>query len=237
MPGWYKGYLGLINSEIGNDWDILNNFSLSEMNNNKKLDCFIQLYPIELTLDDDVPLVSGIVFYEYLRKTKSIIKDRDKMRVIQDKEVIDTAWSNFWFTTKSYIIVESKHARLRLFKLIRKALSLNERDIIPVGLNLEDIFNDYPSQWLGGFRDRQGHIHAGSLYGEDIINDPEVGDAYIRTRHKNQVGFLTDYFGPEVKIRVTNEGFIQVYGNFDNNTNEIFQFIRDELSQYIQDLA
>ena len=60
-----------------------------------------------------------------------------------------------------------------------------------------------------------------------------MGDAYIRTQHKNQVGFLTEYFGPEIKIRATRDGYLQIYTNLDDKSNIIFEFIRDELSQYI----
>lgn len=234
MPGWFGGYIGEIDFEINGNWKKLDNYAHSWTENGKKLDSFISLNPIEIYLDDrNTRLVSGVAYYEYLRRTKNIIKEGGKFKVVEEEEVIDVRWSNFWFTNKSFIIIERRDSREKVFELISYALSGEVENISPIEFNIENIFNDYPSQWLGGFRDREGHIHSGQFYGEDIIHDDEMGDAYIRTQHKNQVGFLTEYFGPEIKIRATRDGYLQIYSNLDDKSNIIFEFIRDELSQYI----
>ncbi len=234
MPGWY-GYLGEIKFRISKNWKKLDKYTISKTEAGINLDSFIKLEPMELKLDDDTPLISGTIFYEYLRKTKNIIKDKDGFpKVVQDKTIIDTGWSNFWLTTESYIIVRDKRAKTRLFEIIINAFSKNSDDIISLTFNLENIFQDYSDQWSGGFADREGNIHSGSFFGEDITHDAELGTAYTLTRHKNQVGFVTEYFdGAEIKIRLTSTGFIQIFTNLENDPNRVFEFIRDELSGYL----
>jgi len=236
MPGWY-GYLGEIKFEIDEDWKKLDNYTISRREEGMKLDSFIKFDPMELRLDDGTPLISGMIYYEFLRKTKNIIKDEKGFpKVIQDKTIIDTGWSNFWFTTRSFIIVRDKKAKTRLFEIMIDRFNKNPDDIVSLTFNLDNIFHDYTDQWSGGFVDREGHIHSGSFFGEDIIHDDELGIAYTRTRHKNQVGFVTEYFdGAEIKIRVTNSGFIQIFTNIENDPNRAFEFIRDELSGYIEE--
>ena len=233
MAGWFGGYIGKIDTEIEDRWEHLDNFSSSWNESGKKLDCFIELSPLELFLDDKTRLVSGRVYYEYLRKTRNIVKKDGKFKVIEKEKVIDTIWSDFWLTQKSYIIIEKRKARQKSFELISSALFGNGEDLSPITFDLERLHEDYPAQWLGGFYDREGHIHSGTLYGEDISHDEEMGVAYKHTRHKNQVGYFSEYFGPEIKIKVTREGFLQIYTNLNDKLANVFEFIRDELAGYI----
>ena len=233
MAGWFAGYLGKINAEIGDKWEQLDNFSDSWNEGGKKLDCFIELSPLELFLDSKTRLVSGRVYYEYLRKTRNIEKKDGKFKVIEVENVIDARWSDFWLTQKSYIIIEKGLARQKGFELVSSAIFGNDEELEPITFDLERLHEDYPAQWLGGFYDREGHIHSGTLYGEDISHDAEMGDAYVHTRHKNQIGYFSEYFGPEIKIKVTREGFLQIYTNLHDKLADVFEFVRDELEGYI----
>lgn len=233
MSGWFGGYLGIIDFEIGKNWENLKNFSYSWSEDSRNLDSFIIINPVEYYLDHDIRIINGELYYEYLRKTKNIIKEGGKFKVVKEKEVIDTGWTDFWLTSRSFIIIKKRQARSKAFDIISIAISGHSGIIIPVEFNIDEIFQDYSNQWLGGFRDREGHIHSAQFYGEDIINDDEMGNAYVRTQHKNQVGFLTDYFGTEIKVRITREGYLQIFTNLDDNPDQVFEFIRTELNQYI----
>jgi len=176
---------------------------------------------------------AGNLFYEYLRDTKRIIKENDNFKVVEKKDVIDTQWTRFWFTEKSFILIEKGGARKRGSELISLALTGAEGNIMDCEIDIDRLFSEYPLQWFGAFKDREGNIQRGNFFGVNIIEDDEMGEAYTRTLHKNQVGFITNYFGPEIKVRITRRGYIQVHANLEEEMDKVFEFLRDEISTYI----
>ncbi len=233
IVGWFGGYLGIISGEIGNRWKNLDNFYFSWEEKGKKLDSFVKLDRREFSLDEGTQLILGTVYYEFLRTTKEIIKKGGKFKITDGVEVLDTGWSNFWLTNKSFILINKKLAKVKVFEIISNGLFGTPENIDPISFNIEEISIAHPRQWLGGFRDREGNIHSGTFYGEDILNDMEMGTPYQRTTNKNQVGIFTEYFGPEIKIKVTRQGYVLIYRNLNEDPQIAFEFIRDELNGYI----
>jgi len=231
--GWFSGHLGKIDVDISNSYTKIDNFSTKWEKDGHKLSSFISKSPIELELNDNTKVINGKLFYEYLKDTKRIIKEGRKFKVVVEKNVIDTQWTDFWFTEKSFILIKKGETRKKGFELLSKALTGEEGNITACNFNIKGIFEENPYQWMGAFRDREGNIHRGIFYGENIVQDEEMGDAYTRTIHKNQVGFMTNYFGAENKVRITRKGFIQIHSLSEEDIDKVFQFIRDELSAYI----
>ncbi len=235
MAGWFAGILGKFNSEYGKNWKDLDNFYYTWRKEGIDLKSFIRLDPLELKLDDGTPLVIGTIYYEYITETKRIVKQNETYKVEEKADVINTYWSKFWLTTNSYVIINKSRKKNHIFKILSQALSGTDDLITTVEYNLLDIFDDYsPNIWVGAFKDREGNIHSGTFYGENIVSDPEMGEAYERTKTKNQVGFITNYFDGELKVKVTNSGYICIYTNLEETPDQAFQFIRDELASYIQ---
>ena len=232
IANWFAGYIGLITKKI-EQWSQLDNYKYKWNEDGKTLKSFIKLDPVELLLKDGVKLISGTLFYEYINDTKRIVSEDGKYKVVDKSGIIDTHWTKFWFSEKSFIIIEKGNNGRRILEIISEALFEMSDSIKPVEFDIDRIARDYPSHWLGGFYDREGHINTGTLYGEDIIVDEEMGDAYAHTKHKNQVGIITDYFdGVETKIKVTRSGYVQIYGGFNENPDIPFEFIRDEIIDY-----
>jgi len=234
MAGWFGGILGQFDSEYGKRWKKLDNFYYTWREDGTNLKSFIKLDPIDLKLDDGTPLIIGTVYYELITETKRIVSEENLYKVQEKKGVINTHWNRFWLTGNSFIILDKSRGKERIFKIISQALSGSDEIITPVEFNIKAIFDDYsPNIWLGAFKDREGNIHSGTFYGENIVDDAEMGEAYESTTHKNQVGFITNYFEGVLKVKVTRSGYIAIYANLEETPDQAFQFIRDELTSYI----
>ncbi|KKM95874.1 hypothetical protein LCGC14_1183720 [marine sediment metagenome] len=233
IAGWFGGYLGIINDEIGNKWENLDDFYYSWREKGRELDSFIELGIRGLILDDKAQMVLGTVYYEYIRTTKQIKKKEKRFIITEGKKVIDTGWSKFWLTNKSFILLEKKYAKAKIFDIISRGIFNSPGRINSISFDIEQLSIDRPRQWLGGFRDRQGNIHSGTFYGEDIQSDIEMGGPYQRTTHKNQVGIFTEYFGPEIKVKITRQGYLTIFRNCSSEPQRVFEFIRDELNEYV----
>jgi hypothetical protein len=98
-------------------------------------------------------------------------------------------------------------------------------------MDIERIADEHPGHWLGSIVDREGNMQNATMFGTNIENDNVIGAEYVRS-HKNQVGFITDYFGAPVKVRVTTDGTIVVMKNLSNDMGTYLQFIKQNLLRY-----
>src|SRR5271157_1152670 len=210
----FGGYLAGVEGITEDNWNRLEGYSRVDRKEGNDLASFIRLMPVEYTLHDGTQIISATLFFEFLHKTKRIVHNpRGQLIVAEEDNVVDTHWSNFWLSTDGYILIGNAVDLLRIHEILSFALFNRAGRIYQIRFDIAHIFADFAYQWLGAFVDRQGNIRSGSFYGENICADPELGEAYIRTHHKNQVGFLTDHFGPEIKVKVTREGYIQFLAN------------------------
>lgn len=234
IANFFGGYLGNFNFNMRGNWEILDEHNGTWEENDHTLTYFIQLDPIEFNLDDGTQLRQGNIFHEYLKETRRIIREGNRFRIREPEEIIDTHWSKFWIADIGYIIVNKPYSQKKAFETISQAMTGEIGNIEKINFNMDAVFHNYhTSQWVGGFQDREGNIQRGSFWGENIAEDDEMGEAYRRTRHKNQVGFITDYFEAGVKVKLTTAGYIQIWTDLSENPDSVFEFIRDDLAQYI----
>ena len=233
--GWFNGYIGKFDFKITKDEEEIDNYYYSWIEKGRKLESFIQLEPVEITLDSGVKILSGTVYFEYLKRTKNIVKSGKVLKVIDDKEVIDTLWSRFWLTKESYIVIKVGRFKRKIFEVLCHGLDQEPNSIRPITFNIEEIAYANPRKWLGGFYDREGNVSSGVFFGENIENDIELGDIYKDMKKKNQVVFFTEYFRADTKIKITRTGYIQIFTNLEDRPNLVFEYIRDELEPYILD--
>lgn len=193
----------------------------------------IQLAPPRFELPGGIRVLSGFVVDEYVVKNAHHIEqDAEGNWIVKETEpFVDTRWAEFWLTTESIILVERKDAREFVFRVVSQALTASDNHMHPVLMDIERIANEHPGHWLGSIVDREGNMQNATMFGTDIEDDNVIGDEYVRC-HKNQVGFITDYFGAPVKVRVTADGTIVVMRNLSNNIGAYIQYIKQNLLRY-----
>ena len=123
-------------------------------------------------------------------------------------------------------------------RVLANLLFNDDEGIGDVSFDIEAIEDDWRKgvfdMWAYSFQERQGTINRGSLYSEQRISstDPLYQDTAGAPR--NFVGIYVTFGDREVKVRVTREGTVTIYGNYEGPTQQpaIVNFIRDLLSSY-----
>ena len=228
---WTVATLGIFPS-LGRVEEKLTDFHYSRKEEGFELRSIIQLSPIKKKFSEEIEILSGIVADEYVRTTRRIVEDEEgKWKVIETDALVDTMWTGFWLTTESMIFVERMGARSFAFRVVSQALTGADDYIHSVQMDIHKIADDHPGHWLGSITDREGHMQNATLYGDDLEDDDVIGSEYKRSK-KKQVGFVTEYFGAPVKIRVTESGTIMALTNLHDQIERYIQYISRDLLGY-----
>ena len=226
-----SGIIGIYKDDLGS-LDILKE-KLSDYKSEIEKDnvMLVRVIRLDPTLErvGELNFVKGVLIYEKLvQKPKLVMKGN--VPVLQYEKVKETFFGQFRAAVDFIIADRRENARV-LFEVVSGALG-SEGFVENAHIDIARIFKDfYPNAWLGGIYERQSNVRSGIFYGDRIPEDPELGNVII-TSQKNQVGFIVDYNDTRVKVRVTRDGFIQVFSNW--SYAEFIEFIRDVLWPYIR---
>ncbi|RLM47874.1 hypothetical protein DVK00_05055 [Haloarcula sp. Atlit-47R] len=85
---------------------------------------------------------------------------------------------------------------------------------------------------MGGFQDREDRVRSGTLYGDEIERDIDMGEAFLSS-DKNQIGPNIEFDGTEVKVRITEDGLVQVVGPGNYEREKYLAFIDQMLYEFM----
>jgi hypothetical protein len=194
---------------------------------------FIQLNNATGTLGHNVRVLSGTVYDQYIRTMTDVAQDGtdehgNPIYVVTNSPVTDMKICNFWILNNGTIAVNRKDCRGIVANMIKNAIGT---DITPVRINILDVAEDYPNNWIGGIVDREGHWQKGTLWGDDLREDDCVGEEFTRCT-KKQVGGYAEFFGGSIKFKVTTDGVVAVYRDFPNERDDYLRFVLNEIREY-----
>lgn len=86
--------------------------------------------------------------------------------------------------------------------------------------------------WQAGFYDRLGTAQKGVVYGEDVLDDEDIGDP-LRDAQINQLGLEYEYDGDQMKITLTESGYIEVYQPSEFDSGEFATYLQNQIRQYV----
>lgn len=164
----------------------------------------------------------GIVSENYIRP------DTNGTLIQAKRDVVKTLYSRV-YVCPSFAVVDKKENVHFVRDALRRALDIQKDTIYPAYLDMKRIVDDHPEQWVRGFTDRKGHVQRGTVYGAGVEKDVVYGDDFDRSRSKS-VGWETDFFGPPVKIRVSQSpvgGTVMVFT--EPSAADLLQFIETEI--------
>jgi hypothetical protein len=212
-----SGNISTINSQS----NTLSGFQEASISDNAELKSYVEIRN-ELDINGDT-VKYGVAVDEYYATEQSI--GVNGAIDVSETEVKRRMWTRFWIAPNDYIIVKNSSGTFA-FDIIERAI---DGEVEDGQFDLIGLINQYPGQWMGTFDDRPDNVNGGTLFGEDIERDPEIGNAY-QTSNKNQIGIEIPYQGKTYKVRVGNQ-FVQTYGV--NERQEWLEFVNDRMLNYL----
>ncbi len=174
-------------------------------------------------------LLSGMVLHEYIFTPETLVEDKEgRFEVGAGDPQKAVRYGKFWLTTHSIVVAEKTSTKDFTFTTISKALKTKVR---PCQLKVNEIARDYGGHWINGFSGRPGHLQSGTLYGDALEREPLTRSEYAGW-DKQQVGYVTQFFGDKTKVKVTVDGSVFVYKNLRRDMERFVRFIRQELLDY-----
>lgn len=78
-------------------------------------------------------------------------------------------------------------------------------------INLDSYAQTRPdaNPWKVGFDNAGGNAEKGTVYGDDVVNDPDMGVVLNRS-NKNQLGLEFEYEGRDVKVDIAANGWVNM---------------------------
>ena len=142
-----------------------------------------------------------------------------------------TKFTNFVYVPGSFLAVENGSGDF-LFDVLN---TRTDHQIARVDINLNQYANAHEEAliWKLGFKDRGGHAENGVVYGEDIIQDTEVGEI-LGASDKNQLGLVYNFESQKIKPFVTESSYVEVYQPSNFDTKDFIQFIESDILPFIR---
>lgn len=105
-----------------------------------------------------------------------------------------------------------------------------------VELDLNEYAEDYyraknVNPWQVGFYGNIGEAEKGVVYGDDVFSDSEVGDVLDRS-NLNQLGLEYEVNGVDMKMTMTESGYLEVYNPSNLKFDEYAEYIVSEILDY-----
>jgi len=174
-------------------------------------------------------LLSGMVLDEYIFTPETLVEDEEgRYEVGAGDPQKAVRYGKFWLTTQSIVVAEKTSTKDFTFTTISKAL---KSKVSACQLKVNEIARDYGGHWINGFSGRTGHLQSGTLYGDSLEREPLTRSEYAGW-DKQQVGYVTRFFGDKTKVKVTVDGSLFVYKNLRRDIERFVKFIRQEILDY-----
>jgi hypothetical protein len=220
--------------KIPDDFDIqrLNALNWSRLVGGQTIQSVIQF--TERTLATNIPtgVQAALAIHQDIIVEPTLIREQDGRYSIVSNDVVKTSWSNI-YATQGVIVVDTLDNRKFVRQIINNGLYRGARLGIvshDVHLDTARIIANHPDQWIRGFADRMGRVDHGTVFGEAVERDTVFGPELNRSAKKS-IGWVTRFFGPPTKIKVSPSGSITIWAN---PTIDVFlRFVRTEILPYM----
>lgn len=143
---------------------------------------------------------------------------------------VDTLSTQFAAVPGEFVVIESSKQKFA-FDLIGQAV---EASIQPMTINLDELAADFHEDadfWMSGFYQHSGEAEKGIAYGDNVFDDNELGNPVWNSK-KNQLGMDFEFNTDSLRMRITESGYVQVYGSDEFETLSLLRLINDMLLNY-----
>lgn len=219
-----SGVVGIVHGDLQEIQDA----HLTEVVGDKVLDCYINVDGELVDVANDTTAIHGKVAAEEVTDRKTVsISDSGKINIVPNRNS-GWEWTRFWLVPGKFVVAESTTDDGFPFNKLTESTGV---EINRARFRLSNIVDRYPGQWMGGFQDREEQVRSGTLYGEEIEEDIDMGEAFLRS-DKSQIGPTIEFDGTEVKARITEDGLVQVVGPGEYEREKYLTFIEEMLIEF-----
>lgn len=172
-----------------------------------------------------------------LQKGRALIEDTEKLSVpsVQGGQIVTndqwekvTSMTEFLIAPGKFVLVDDTEG-LFVFDIMENQTGQSfSRPTIDLDSYAQTRPNADP--WKYGFNNAGRQAEKGTVYGTDVVSDPDMG-AVLNRSDKNQLGLQFSYNGRQTKMEVSKNGFIRVIEPSVGN-RYIVNFIHNELQPH-----
>ncbi len=218
-----SGVVGLVKGDLDDIYDD----HITEEVGNDTLNCYINVEQRRKDLSGEITTIQGKVATEKYLEQDIVEIENGAIRIKEERKS-DWTWSNFWLVPSGrFIVAESTNGTFPFDKLSQST----GVQIVRANFNLTKIVKQYTGQWMGGFQDRPEQVRSGTLYGEEIETDIDMGEPFLES-DKTQIGPLIEFDGQKLKARITKDGLVQVVAPGNYRRERYLSFIDEMLIQH-----
>lgn len=206
---------------VPNDFGKLEDLHIPKEAGEDDLECYIDIKDEKTTLSGETLYQEGLVAAKRILTEKEVLIEDGTIDITQNRHS-DWDWARIWVVPDRFIVVSRTNGTFPFDKLSE---AMN-RKVRQAKFNLTEIVQDHPGHWMGGFEDREERVRSGTLYGDEIERDIDMGEVFI-SADKNQIGPIIEFDGREIKARVTADGFVQIVSPGDYEREKYLSFIKE----------
>lgn len=158
----------------------------------------------------------------------------DDGRIVEREEEIEkiTETAEFLSISGEYVVAQSTQDDW-LFPLVGTA---TDTTIKEAQIDMDGLIEANPEAhyWMAGIYNRPGDVESSEGFGEgDVFEDEEFGEEY-RKSDKNRIGMEFEFEDRDMKIIVTESGYVQVYRPSDFTSLEFKRLIDEVIWPHVQ---
>lgn len=146
---------------------------------------------------------------------------------IQEEPGIQTRYTEFIAVPNEFVVVKKGSGVFAYDLLASQQPNLEiERAKLDIDSFIQQKQGLVP--WKVGFYGNLSEAEKGTVYGEDVLEDTEVGKV-LNDSAKNQLGAIYDHDGDQMKINITESGYIEIYQPSNYEEAEFAQWVVDDI--------
>ncbi|WP_157231326.1 hypothetical protein [Halostagnicola larsenii] len=137
-----------------------------------------------------------------------------------------TYYTEFVVVPDSFAVIDSGSGEFFFDLLNEQTDATTER----ANLDLYSFLNEHTSanQWQTGFYGNDGQAKKGTVFGENVLEDGDIGDVLTHSK-LNQLGLEYEYDDFSTKMTITESGYLDLYQPSNLETEQFLQYIHDEI--------
>ena len=213
------GVIGIVEE----NFDSLQSFTDTRRKNGFKLKRGLQIKR-RYSDPDGRTIVAGRAAIEKVEEEEEV-SFQDGEIIAREKPMKRGYYTNFVTVSGSFVIVSSGKGSFA-FDLISEQVGTSiERAEIDLSNLTKNI--DHANPWQIGFYNNSGLAKKGTVYGEELLNDSEIGEVFKRSEN-NQLGLLfSGVNGEEIQMTATESGYVEIYQPSSYDTEDFIQFLTE----------
>jgi len=205
----------------------LNGANWERRDNDLTLRSVIQFQDRRIVVDENTTAEEALAIHQEIGLEHTLVEESGRYSIVH-QDVVMTRWA-YIHIVRGLVVVDKLSNRGFVQQIINNGLNLTDR-AHSIFLDTTRMARDHANQWVRGFSDRLGRVDRGTIFGEGVEQDSIFGPELGRSTSKS-VGWVTNFFGSPVKVRVSPKGSVTIWGS--PTVGRFVRFLRMRILPYV----